>query len=120
MRILAAEIMIWLFHTLGVKHGQDLWVTKSSMNGGHGYQMHKLLGTSSDYFVFSPGGVVPLTRSCVTKGKDGELVMLLTGICRYTQGYDKNLTFLTVKVGQHTFLNPSFNENYCTSTSVLA
>ena len=108
MRILAAEIMIWLFHTLGVKHGQDLWVTKSSMNGGHGYQMHKLLGTSSDYFVFSPGGVVPLTRSCVT------------GICRYTQGYDKNLTFLTVKVGQHTFLNPSFNENYCTSTSVLA
>lgn len=39
--------MICVFHSLGVKHGQDLSVIRSWTNGGLGLAMDKLLGILS-------------------------------------------------------------------------
>ena len=99
--------MICVFHTRGAKHGQDQLDTRLWMNGDPGFLMNKLQGTFSPLINIS--GMFLLVRKkfvqnstelrisfffhCFTQFES----LLPTG-CRYVQGYENNLTFLTVKV----------------------
>ena len=93
LTVMAVGIMICVCHSLGAKHGQGHSDIRLWMNGGLGFPMTKLPGTRGRWnHRLSPFLCIVLCFllnycswvNCIS--------------CRYTQGYEHGLTFLTIKV----------------------